>query len=118
MRERIADGKLRLTLRDAIVLTLMNNTGVRIQELSVETAKYGLLQVHAPFDPRVTGGFTAQRATVPTTDELKGAETLNTLAQTTTLSYIQTLESGTNLIIGFNASKLSTNSTSVSEPLC
>ena len=111
MRERIADGKLRLTLRDAIVLTLMNNTGVRIQELSVETAKYGLLQVHAPFDPRVTGGFTAQRATVPTTDELKGAETLNTLAQTTTLSYIQTLESGTNLIIGFNASKLSTNST-------
>ena len=37
MRERVADGKLRLTLRDAIVLTLMNNMEVRVQELNVET---------------------------------------------------------------------------------
>jgi len=110
MRERVADGKLRLTLRDAIVLTLMNNMEVRVQELNVENAKYNLLQTHAPFDPRVVARFDAQRVRATTTDELRGADTLNTLNQTTTLSYTQTFESGTNLSIGFNASKFSTNS--------
>ena len=48
MRERVADGKLRLTLRDAIVLTLMNNMEVRAKELNVENAK---------LSPVLTEGF-------------------------------------------------------------
>ncbi len=48
------DGKLRLSLRDAIVLTLENNSQVRIQETQVESSKFTLLGAHAPFDPVVT----------------------------------------------------------------
>ena len=53
MKEHVVDGKLRLTLQDAVVLTLVNNSNVRIQELNIEAAKYGLLGAHSPFDPLV-----------------------------------------------------------------
>src|ERR1022692_2200025 len=43
MRGHVVDGKLQLTLQEAIVLTLANNSNVRLQELNIETAKYSLL---------------------------------------------------------------------------
>ena len=61
MREHVVDGKLHLTLQDAIVLTLANNSNVRLQELNIETAKYSLLGAHSPFDPLVQSSFSAQR---------------------------------------------------------
>ena len=36
LRNYVVDGKLRLSLRDAVVLTLENNSLVRIQETQVE----------------------------------------------------------------------------------
>src|SRR5271154_7616494 len=53
MREHVVDGKLRLTLQDAVVLTLANNSNVRLQELNIENVKYSLLGAHSPFDPLV-----------------------------------------------------------------
>ena len=35
MQEHIVDGKLSLTLQDAVVLTLINNSNVRLQELNI-----------------------------------------------------------------------------------
>jgi outer membrane protein TolC len=110
MREHVADGKLRLTLQDAVVLTLANNSNVRLQELSVETAKYGVLRMHSPFDPLAVAGFSAVRSTSPTSTELQGAPTLSTLSQVTQLNYFQTFQTGTNVQVGFSANKLSTNS--------
>ena len=40
LRNYVVDGKLRLSLRDAIVLTLENNSQVRVQETQVETSKF------------------------------------------------------------------------------
>jgi outer membrane protein TolC len=115
MREHVVDGKLRLTLQDAVVLTLANNSNVRLQELNVETAKYSLLGAHSPFDPLATAGFNAQRSISQAYTTLSGIPALGTplsaLNQFTQLNYSQTFETGTNFQANFNATRVSSNST-------
>jgi len=110
MSEHVVDGKLHLTLKDAVVLTLANNSNVRITELNVETAKYGVLRMHQPFDPFAQASFSTLRSTSPTFSQLSGAQTLSALNQITQINYSQTFETGTNVQVGFSAAKLSSNS--------
>src|SRR5579864_3478301 len=65
LRTYVFEGKLRLGLRDAVVLTLENNSFVRVQESGVEFSKFALLGAHAPFDPVVTGSYFANNSTFP-----------------------------------------------------
>jgi HAE1 family hydrophobic/amphiphilic exporter-1 len=109
LQDHVADGKLRLSLQDAITATLMNNTSVRIQELNVETAKYSLLRAHSPFDPLAQGGFSATHTTIPANSALQGNPVPTSLSQVSQLNYTQTLETGTNILVGFNATRFSTN---------
>src|SRR5580704_6694208 len=115
MRDHVVDGKLRLTLQDAVVLTLVNNSNVRLQELNIENAKYALLGAHSPFDPAVQSSFSSQGQRSQTYTELAGAPTLgapvSSLNQFTQVNYLQTLETGTNFQVNFNATKFSSNST-------
>ncbi|MFZ0758945.1 MAG: TolC family protein [Candidatus Sulfotelmatobacter sp.] len=115
MREHVVDGKLRLTLQDAVILTLANNSNVRLQELNIENAKYALLGVHSPFDPLLQSSFTSEGQRSQTYSELAGAPTLGTplsnLNQTTQVNYSQTFETGTNVQVNFNANKYSSNNT-------
>src|SRR5271169_1274260 len=101
MREHVVDGKLRLTLQDAVLLTLVNNSNVRLQELNIETAKYALLGAHSPFDPLVQGSFNSQGQLSQAYTQLAGAPALSTLSQLTQLNYSQTLETGTNFQVSF-----------------
>jgi outer membrane protein len=111
LREHVVDGKLRLTLQDAVVLVLANNTNVRLQELNIENAKYSLLGAHSPFDPSVQGSFSSQGQRSQTSTQLAGAPTgLSTLNQLTQINYSQTLETGTNFQLNFNTTKYSSNS--------
>jgi outer membrane protein len=110
MREHVVDGKLRLTLQDAVVVTLANNSNVRLQELNIENAKYSLLGAHSPFDPSVQGSFSSQGQLSQAYTQLAGAPSLSTLNQETQLTYNQTLETGTNFQVNFNANKYSSNS--------
>jgi outer membrane protein len=110
LRDHVVDGKLRLSLQDAVILTLANNSQVRLQQLNVETAKYGLLRTHSPFDPLAQATVSAQRSSSPTSSQLQGAQTLSTLGQVMQFTYAQTFETGTNVQAGFGANKLSTNS--------
>src|SRR5580692_2232663 len=57
LRTYVVDGKLTLSLRDAVVLTLENNSFVRVQETQVDFSKFALLGAHSPFDPLVTGSY-------------------------------------------------------------
>lgn len=111
LQDYVVNGKLRLSLRDAVYLTLANNSEVRIQELGIESAKYSLLSAHQPFDPRVDALFNATRSSIPTTTLIQGAPTLGTLSQNMQLNYSQTFETGTNFQVNLITSKLSTNST-------
>jgi outer membrane protein len=111
MRDHVVDGKLRLNLQDAIRLTLANNSNVRLQHLSLESTKYGILRAYQPFDPVVGAGFNTVRSTSPTFTQLAGAPTLSVLNQVTDVNYSQTFQNGTAFQVGFSATKLSSNST-------
>jgi outer membrane protein len=115
MGEHVADGKLRLTLQEAVILTLVNNSNVRLQELNIESAKYALLGAHSPFDPLAQASFNAQRSISQAFTELSGVPSLgvplSALSQITQVNYGQTFETGTNVQANFNVTKLSSNST-------
>jgi outer membrane protein len=110
LRDYLADGKLRLSLDDAIRLVLLNNTEVRINELSVENAKLAVQRSYSPFDPLATSSFTTSRSTSPSSTTLAGASTLSNLSQQSQFGYSQTFQTGTNYQMSFGASKSSTNS--------
>lgn len=114
MHDYVADGKLRLTLHDAILLSLENNSNVRIQETQVESAKFALLGNYQPFDPTLQSIFNVNRYSFPGDSQLQGvgvspAATLNSLTQSAQINYTQTFQTGTNIVAGISGTRSSTN---------
>lgn len=111
----VHEGKIRLSLRDAILLALLHNSGIQIEETQVETQKFGVLSAHSLFDPSIQSNWNVNRSSSPTYSQLQGAGTsgtvaLNTLTQSSSLSYTQTFHTGTVFETSLSASKSSTNS--------
>jgi len=106
----VISGRLRLTLEDAIRLTLLNNTEVKLNQLQYEGTKYSILRVYQPFDPFLSSSFNATRATSPTISQLEGAPTLSNLNQTSQFNLTRLFETGTRGTFSFSASKQSNNS--------
>jgi outer membrane protein TolC len=113
LHDHVSDGKVRLSLQDAIVAMLLNNSDVRLRELNVEDSKYALLRTHTPFDPSVLAGFSAQRMTAQTNS---ATPVFSGLTQTSQITYGQTFETGTNVQVGFNATKTSLNFSTLGAP--
>ncbi|HEY4839044.1 MAG TPA: TolC family protein [Candidatus Acidoferrales bacterium] len=110
LRDYVVDGKLRLSLDQAIQLALANNTNIRIDELTYQGAWYSVLAAHSPFDPIFTSNFTALRSTTPTgTSQLAGVTALNTssLSQSGSISISQFFPTGTTVTAGTSASRFS-----------
>jgi outer membrane protein TolC len=117
LRTYVADGKLRLGLRDAVALALENNSQVRVQETQIETSKFTLLGAHAPFDPLITSVDSITSTIQPPFAFLEstGGSIFNTNFKNTTknlqFNYSQTFETGTNVQAGLftsvNASNIS-----------
>lgn len=105
----VAGDKLELSLRSYLQLVLANNVDIDIQRLTIETTRNAITRAYAPFDPFFTGSFNSTRTITPTTNQLEGAATLNQLSQPMNFSYNQTMDSGLQYNLGFNANKLSTN---------
>src|ERR1017187_109387 len=63
------DGKLTISLEDAVRLALENNSSIRIQETQVEAQKFVLLGAHQPFDPLLQTIANASRYSTPTSSE-------------------------------------------------
>jgi outer membrane protein TolC len=111
LRDYLVDGKLRLNLSDAIRLTLLNNTEVRVNQLQYESARFAIQRAYQPFDPILNSGFVAGRQTVPTYSQLtSGMPTLSALNQQFQLGYTQSFQTGTQYNLNLSASKNSTNS--------
>src|SRR3954471_12984573 len=51
LKAYVQDNKVRLGLRDAILLALENNTDIQIEQTSIESHKFSLLGTWSPFDP-------------------------------------------------------------------
>jgi outer membrane protein TolC len=111
LRNYLVDGKLRLSLRDAVVLTLENNSFVRIQETQVEFSKFSLLGAHAPFDPVLSTSYNVNSATSPALNALQGAgfANVNNTTQVALFNYAQTFETGTNVLVGLSSNNSFTN---------
>ncbi len=110
LRDYVISGRLRLTLEDAIRLTLLNNTEVKLNQLQYEGIKYSVLRSYQPFDPFLFSSFNANRQTTPTISELEGAPTLSNLSQNSLFSLSQLFETGTRGTFSFNANRQSNNS--------
>lgn len=110
LADHVVDGKLTLSLDDAVRLALANNTDIKLNHSQIDFAVDGLHRSHQAFDPLFTSSFNDQRATSPSSTQLQGAPVVNTLTQVTQFNYGQTFETGTNFQTAFNADKLSTNS--------
>jgi outer membrane protein len=112
LRTYVVEGKLTLSLRDAVVLTLENNSFVRIQETQVDFSKFALLATHAPFDPILTSSYNINSTTTPTSSQLQGTgqtPTFNSTSQFAQFTYGQTFETGTNVQAGLSSTNNSTN---------
>ena len=115
LRTYVVDGKLRLSLRDAVVLTIENNSLVRVQETQVESSKFTLLGAHAPFDPLITSTDNIVGSISPPFAFLQGTggNSFNTNFKNTTknlqVNYSQTFETGTNVQTGLATNIDSTN---------
>ncbi len=115
LRSYVIDGKLRLSLRDTVVLTLENNSQVRVQETQVETSKFDLLASHAPFDPILGSIDTITSMTSPPFAFLGsiGGNAFNFNFKDTTknlqFSYTQTFETGTKVQTGLTTNIDATN---------
>jgi outer membrane protein len=110
LRDYVISGRLRLTLEDAIRLTLLNNTEVKLNQLQYEGIKYSVLRAYQPFDPFLFSSFNANRQTTPTISQLEGAPTLSNLSQNALFSLSRLFETGTRGTVSFNANKQSNNS--------
>jgi outer membrane protein TolC len=106
----IHEGKLRLSLEDAIVLTLLNNSDVNVNRAQFDLSQFAVQRAHAAFDPLFVAGFAPTRSISPSTSTLNGASTLSTLSQTTSTGFSQTFQSGTGVSVGLSTTRFTTNS--------
>ena len=102
LRNYLVEGKLRLSLRDAVLLTLENNSLVRIQETQVEGAKVALLGAHQPFDPLLTSSYNVNSASTPPYG--LGLPSSAGTTQTAQFGYSETFWTGTNVQAFLNSS--------------
>jgi len=121
----IQDGKLMLSLEDAITLTLENNLDIGVQRYGPWIADTGVLRAKAgqgtaaqSFDPTLTSLFNWDRRSVPINNPfLAGTGTASQTALTSQTStanfqYAQGFSTGTAYQIDFNNSRSSTTSAS------
>jgi outer membrane protein TolC len=110
----VQDGRLTLSLRDAILLTLENNSNISIEETQIEYQKFNLLSTHQPFDPTLQSTLNINRYSTPSYSQLQGVgvstEAVNALSQTGQVTLSQTFTTGTNVQVSLSSGKSSTNS--------
>jgi outer membrane protein TolC len=115
LQDYVQSGKISLGLRDAILLTLENNSAIQIDETQIESQKFSLLGSFTAFDPSIQSTFNANRSSTLTYSQLQVGgpnvkSILTTLNQTGQVSYTQTFTPGTNIVAQISSNKSSTNS--------
>src|SRR5580698_2140607 len=112
LRTYVVDGKLKLSLQDAVTLTLENNSLIRVQQTQVDFSKFSLLAAHSPFDPLLNTSYNVNSSTFPPSSVLQGTGgnvAVNTTTQVAQFNYSQTFETGTNVQAGLTSTNGFTN---------
>jgi outer membrane protein len=108
--EFVVEGKLRLSLEDAILLTLLNNSDLHVDRAQFDLSQFAVQRARGAFDPLFIAGFTPTRSTSPSASALNGASTLTQLNQTTSAGFSQQFQSGTGVNVSLATTRLTTNS--------
>jgi outer membrane protein TolC len=113
MQSYVVEGKVRLSLQDAVVLTLENNSFIRVEQTQVEASKFALLGAYQPFDPLLTSSYNVNSTTSPPFSTLQGTGGATTISKSTTrfsqFTFSQTFETGTNVQAGLTSSHNNNN---------
>lgn len=107
----VQDGKLVLSLKNYLSLVAQNNTDITIQKVNVEFSRNQITRAYSIFDPFASASFSSTRTESSSGTALAGATSLNTLVQPLNAQVQQTIATGGQYSVGFNAQKISTNST-------
>jgi len=110
LQERIAGGKLHLTIKDYLELVLRNSTEVNLVRLDVFTAAEQITAAKAPCDPLLTLGYNILHSVFPESSQIGGASTLSSLTQNSFVNFQDFLSAGQTVSVGYSASRSSTNS--------
>src|SRR6185437_5184337 len=110
LHDYVRDGKLQLSLHDAILLTLENNSAIQVEEAQVENAKFSLLRAYQPFDPTLQSIDFVNRYSYPGFSQIQGPGTFNQLSHQGQVTYTQTFATGTNIQATMLGTRYSTNS--------
>ncbi len=112
LRDFVVDGKLELSLKHYLELVMSNNTDIQIQLLSVEMPKNAIQMALGAFDPLARASFSTTRTTSLPSSALDVRNTSSiskSLSQPYSVSYNQTLDSGTQYSVQFSGAKTSSN---------
>lgn len=110
LEEFVSGGKLRLSLEDAIMLTLLNNGDVNVNRAQYDLAQFPVQRAQQPFDPLIVTSFAPTRSISPSASSLSGASTLSALSQVSNAGYSQEFQTGTTVGLGFVTTRATTNS--------
>jgi len=114
LKDFVVSGKVELSLKHFLELVMANNTDVQLQLISLEIPRNNILSVFGLWDPTARASFSTTRTTgLPSSalDAKNAASVTKSLSQPYSLSYSQTLETGTIYSANFSGAKTSqTNS--------
>ena len=126
LQDFVVDGKdgkmLELSLKDYLALVMSNNTDIAIQRLTVSTAEDAIMRSYSIFDPKGSASWSSSRSTSPVSSLVDigqvgtsgvSTQSLDTLRQPASFTWNQMLPSGMLYNVQYSASKLTTNSASV-----
>jgi outer membrane protein len=112
LKDFVAGGKLELSLKHYLELVMANNTDIQIQFLTVEIPKNNIQAAMGVWDPTTTTRFSTTRTTSLPTSPLDANNVnaiLKSLNQPYSLTYQQTLDTGTNYTTTFSGAKSSSS---------
>lgn len=107
--KHIFDGKLHLRLKDFVELVLANSTDIHLDRLDELTAADAILSAHGLLDPQLQLQWNAFRSISPGYSQIQGAQSVNSLSETSNILYNQILPTGQILQLGFVGVRSSTN---------
>jgi len=108
-RAMVQQGALPISISDVIRLMLASNLDVTVNRFSPIISQYLLNTLFQPFQPTLNISAQAQRSTTLSASQLQGNSSLNQLLHFYSISYGQTLQTGTQLNVGFNMNRSSSN---------
>jgi outer membrane protein len=107
----VVDGKVELSLEDAIAVALHRNLGLVVQRYNEAESRFNLTQSMGIYDLLGTAEVNAYSETSPSASNLDGADVVTNQGQTWNFGLSQLVSSGGTVALDFNNARSESNST-------